>query len=198
GGAGAVRRRSRRRDRRGPRAPGDRDARAGLSDRPLRRRGRAGLGTPPRGGAALPQSPSPRRRARARTERHRAPAPGDDPLPRSVRGHAQARREAADPGGGVMRRETDPDRGTRPDERSAEVPERVRAETGNGNTLRDRMTRAGTQPEDGAAVTSWQDIKSRFVDDPAGAIAAAERLVQQAVEDRIRALRDEAAAVCAP
>ena len=97
-----------------------------------------------------------------------------------------------------MRRETDPDRGTRPDERSAEVPERVRAETGNGNTLRDRMTRAGTQPEDGAAVTSWQDIKSRFVDDPAGAIAAAERLVQQAVEDRIRALRDEAAAVCAP
>jgi hypothetical protein len=51
------------------------------------------------------------------------------------------------------------------------------------------------QPVDGVAMTSWQDIKSRFVDDPARAIADAEALVQQAFEQRVRALKDEAAAL---
>lgn len=44
---------------------------------------------------------------------------------------------------------------------------------------------------------SWQDIKSRFVDDPAGAMAEAEQRVQRAVDDKIRALKEEAAAMCA-
>jgi hypothetical protein len=43
----------------------------------------------------------------------------------------------------------------------------------------------------------WLAIKSRFVDDPAGAAADAEQLVRQAVDQRIRALEDEAAAVFA-
>jgi hypothetical protein len=43
----------------------------------------------------------------------------------------------------------------------------------------------------------WLALKSRFVDDPAGAVADAEQLVHQAVDERIRALQDEAAAVYA-
>jgi hypothetical protein len=66
----------------------------------------------------------------------------------------------------------------------------------------DPRGRAVTATEPGAAAratvaSSWQELKSRFVDDPAGAIAAAEDLLQAAVEQRIRALRDDAAAVCA-
>jgi len=45
--------------------------------------------------------------------------------------------------------------------------------------------------------TSWQDIKSRFVDDPSGAIAAAEERVHRAVEQRVRAIEEEAEALCA-
>jgi hypothetical protein len=44
--------------------------------------------------------------------------------------------------------------------------------------------------------SSWQGIKSQFVDDPAGAVAAAEQLVQQAVEDRIRAIKQEVEQMC--
>jgi hypothetical protein len=43
----------------------------------------------------------------------------------------------------------------------------------------------------------WSAIKSRFVDDPAGAVADAEQLVREAVEARIRELQDEATAVYA-
>jgi hypothetical protein len=53
----------------------------------------------------------------------------------------------------------------------------------------------GWSPE--RATGAWQDIKSRFVDDPAGAVAAAEQLVQQAVEDRIRAMNREVEQMCA-
>jgi hypothetical protein len=75
----------------------------------------------------------------------------------------------------------------------------------------DRLRRAGSEPrmesgpeydrEAGREVavpgSSWLDIKSRFVDDPKGALAAAEQLVQQAAEAHIRALQAEASAVCA-
>lgn len=44
---------------------------------------------------------------------------------------------------------------------------------------------------------SWQDIKSRFVDDPRAAIAEAEERVQRAVDERVRALQAEASAICA-
>jgi hypothetical protein len=89
-------------------------------------------------------------------------------------------------------------------ERTAEALERASVELDDGGAVqRDRMNRAGTQPQ-AAVATSWQDIKSRFVDDPSGAIAAAEDLVQRAVddrvralEDRVRALKDEAAQLCA-
>lgn len=68
---------------------------------------------------------------------------------------------------------------------------------GAGVDLRARTaTDPGAAPR-AAVASSWQELKSRFVDDPAGAIAAAEELLQSAVEQRIRALRDEAAAVCA-
>jgi len=51
-------------------------------------------------------------------------------------------------------------------------------------------------PADSGAAGSWQDIKSRFVDDPAGAVADAEGLVRTAVDQRIRVLHDEAEALC--
>jgi hypothetical protein len=80
-----------------------------------------------------------------------------------------------------------------------EIPERL--DTGNdGGPLR-RGERAGSPSpmalENRDAAGSWQDIKSRFVDDPAGAIKAAEELVRLALEQRIRTLKDEAAALCA-
>jgi len=53
-----------------------------------------------------------------------------------------------------------------------------------------RMARAGS-PADAGVASSWQDIKSRFVDDPAAAIAEAEELVQRALDDKIRALKAE-------
>lgn len=61
----------------------------------------------------------------------------------------------------------------------------------DGSQQRERSMRAGSQTR------SWQDIKSRFVDDPKGAIAAAEQLVQQAVDERVRALQEEASTICA-
>lgn len=60
---------------------------------------------------------------------------------------------------------------------------------------RERMARAGSATVGREA--SWQEIKGRFVDDPAGALAAAEDCVKRAVAERVRALQDEAAAVCA-
>jgi hypothetical protein len=59
-----------------------------------------------------------------------------------------------------------------------------------GAVVRERTERSGPVTGD-----PWSAIKSRFVDDPAGAVADAEQLVHQAVEDRIRVLEDEAAAV---
>jgi hypothetical protein len=66
---------------------------------------------------------------------------------------------------------------------------------GNAMPRRERAGSPGPMELDGA--TSWQDIKSRFVDDPAGAIAAAEELVRLAFERRIRALKEEMTAMCA-
>ncbi len=40
-----------------------------------------------------------------------------------------------------------------------------------------------------ASTSTWQEIKSRFVDDPEGALAAAEDLVRSAVEERVRRLK---------
>jgi hypothetical protein len=80
-----------------------------------------------------------------------------------------------------------------------EVPGRM--DTGNDGAPLRRGERAGspspTALENRDAAGSWQDIKGRFVDDPAGAIKAAEELVRLALEQRIRALKDEAAALCA-
>jgi hypothetical protein len=85
----------------------------------------------------------------------------------------------------------------RPEDWKPESGEPVRVDRGDGGSeLRDRDDRADVPVTNGA--DRWQDIKSRFVDDPAGAIAEAEQLVQQAVDEKIRELRDDAAAVCAP
>jgi len=91
-----------------------------------------------------------------------------------------------------------------PDGRNAELSEQQRRDIAEGDPelrdrdLPDRENRAGTRREDGFSANPWQDIKSRFVDDPAGALAAAEELVQSAVEDKVRALKSEAASICAP
>ncbi len=58
-----------------------------------------------------------------------------------------------------------------------------------GMVVRERTERSAADP--------WLGLKSRFVDDPAGAVADAEQLVRQAVDERIRELQDEAAAVLA-
>lgn len=58
----------------------------------------------------------------------------------------------------------------------------------------DREVREEGRPEGErwvAGASSWQEIKSRFVDDPAGALQAAETLVRQAVEDRMRRMQEE-------
>jgi hypothetical protein len=69
---------------------------------------------------------------------------------------------------------------------------KAHVDTGDaGVVVRERTERS-------APVTAgdpWSGFKSRFVDDPAGAVAAAEQLVRQAVDERIRELEDEAAAV---
>lgn len=51
--------------------------------------------------------------------------------------------------------------------------------------------------EEVESTTPWQDIKSRFVDDPSGAIAAAEEQVRRALDQRIRALKAEVDELCA-
>ena len=82
--------------------------------------------------------------------------------------------------------------------RADAVPVRTDA---SGGTSMPRRERAGspnpTELEGAKGATSWQDIKSRFVDDPSGAIAAAEELVRLAMERRIRALKEEMTALCA-
>ena len=83
----------------------------------------------------------------------------------------------------------------RTDSTVREVP--VRVDTAEGVVL-PRRDRAGSpSPTALEGASSWQDIKSRFVDDPAGAIAAAEELVRLAMERRIRALKEEMTALCA-
>ena len=87
---------------------------------------------------------------------------------------------------------TEPEQETmksRPDSWNPDLAE-PQIESDDGPQQRRRMASAGSE-------SSWQDVKSRFVDDPKGAIAAAEQLVQQAVDERIRTLQDEASAICA-
>jgi len=82
--------------------------------------------------------------------------------------------------------------------RSEDLPEYIgkshAVDTGDaGAVVRERTERS-------APVTTgdpWLAIKSRFVDDPAGAAADAEQLVRQAVDQRIRELQDEVTAVFA-
>lgn len=68
---------------------------------------------------------------------------------------------------------------------------KAHVDTGDaGAVVRERTERSAGDP--------WLDLKSRFVDDPAGAVADAEQLVREAVDERIRELQDEAAAVYMP
>jgi len=93
--------------------------------------------------------------------------------------------------------QTDPGINTtaRPDGETREMPERI--DTADGDVLPRRERAGSPSPAALDGEPSWQDIKSRFVDDPAGAIGAAEELVRLAVERRIRTLKDEASALCA-
>ena len=86
------------------------------------------------------------------------------------------------------------DRDAAIESRRAEIAE----EMVDGVAVRRNVTGAVGQAVPGVTSTAWQDIKSRFVDDPAGAVAAAEDMVRQALEERIRALRSEAAGACGP
>jgi hypothetical protein len=82
--------------------------------------------------------------------------------------------------------------------RSEDWPEYIgkphAVDTGDaGAVVRERTERSAPV----ATGDPWLAINSRFVDDPAGAAADAEQLVRQAVDQRIRALEDEATAVFA-
>jgi len=62
------------------------------------------------------------------------------------------------------------------------------------DVVRERSPGAAYPANRGAG--SWEHIKSRFVDDPVGAVADAEGLIRTAVDQRIRAIHDEAEAIC--
>lgn len=85
----------------------------------------------------------------------------------------------------------------RADATDGAVREAVRGDTADGLALPRRERAGSPNPMALEGAASWQDIKSRFVDDPAGAIAAAEELVRLAMERRIRALKEEVTALCA-
>jgi hypothetical protein len=71
---------------------------------------------------------------------------------------------------------------------------KAHVDTGDaGAVVRERTERSAPV----AAGDPWSGIKGQFVDDPAGAVAAAEQLVRQAVDERIRELEGEAAAIYA-
>jgi hypothetical protein len=83
------------------------------------------------------------------------------------------------------------------DERMRQDEVRMRE---NDARMREHRSRAGSPSPTAmteAGATSWQDIKSRFVDDPEGAVAAAEELVRLAVEQRMRTLKDEMSSLLA-
>ena len=88
-----------------------------------------------------------------------------------------------------------PERDASTDGAVREVP--VRTDNADGLALPRRERAGSPNPMALEGAASWQDIKSRFVDDPAGAIAAAEELVRLAMERRVRALKDEMTALCA-
>jgi hypothetical protein len=72
---------------------------------------------------------------------------------------------------------------------------KAHVDTGDADAvIRERTERSAPA----VAGDPWLDIKGRFVDDPAGAVADAERLVREAVDQRVRELQDEATAVCTP
>jgi hypothetical protein len=54
------------------------------------------------------------------------------------------------------------------------------------------MPEAAAPRREGAPARAdrWQEIKGRFVDDPPGALGAAEELIMLAVEERMRRLRE--------
>ena len=83
----------------------------------------------------------------------------------------------------------------RTDATGRDVP--IRGDASGGNPMSRRERAGSPSPMEMEGGSSWQDIKSRFVDDPQGAIAAAEELVRLAMERRIRALKEEMTAMCA-
>lgn len=103
------------------------------------------------------------------------------------------RPDQTDPGTNTnMRNDAGREVPVRTDATGREVPVRGDGSDGNDGNPLSRRERAGSPgPMEMEGATSWQDIKSRFVDDPQGAIAAAEELVRLALERRIRALKDE-------
>ena len=74
-------------------------------------------------------------------------------------------------------------------------PEQTDPEMNTTTPRSDRENRETLERTTTEGATSWQDIKSRFVDDPAGALAAADELVRRTVDQQIRALRDEVEAL---
>ncbi|HEX3766404.1 MAG TPA: hypothetical protein VHW23_47250, partial [Kofleriaceae bacterium] len=83
-----------------------------------------------------------------------------------------------DPGLGARRTDWEPD-----------VIGTAHVDTSDGGAVVRERTERAADP--------WLAVKSRFVDDPTGAAADAEQLVRDAVDDRIRELQDESAAVLA-
>ena len=81
----------------------------------------------------------------------------------------------------------DPSVTRRPEDWQPDTIGKAHVDTGDAGAVVRERTERSSDP--------WLAIKSRFVDDPAGAVADAEQLVREAVDQRIRELQDEAAGV---
>jgi hypothetical protein len=82
-----------------------------------------------------------------------------------------------------------PDAGRRAEDWQPDTIGKAHVDTGDAGAVVRERTERSADP--------WLAIKGRFVDDPVGAVADAEQLVREAVDQRIRELQDEAAAVYA-
>ena len=81
-----------------------------------------------------------------------------------------------------------PDAGRPPDDWQPDTIGKAHVDTGDAGAVVRERTERSADP--------WLAIKGRFVDDPAGAVADAEQLVREAVDQRVRELQDEVTAVC--
>ena len=66
-----------------------------------------------------------------------------------------------------------------------------RSRTHETTTARREQSRTHTRPDAALVEREWDAIKTRFVDDPRGAVVEASRMVREIIDRTYEALRDE-------